>query len=187
MGSYWPEYDVATNAQSDPILCPKFTSSSVQKLFLIETWSFCPSSYNWDPTGITEYTLHPWSIWYYCIPNTLNDLTNNAYQSLMKLPLGTYGVKTKLVDKTGCAAWPARNYCDPSISSIISTVCTGGKYWPEGSDIQITWTGGKYWNSGNNFQLSTCPVNYSCESGTENPSRWAAGAIWQAGSIKGTK
>ena len=178
MESYWPEYDTATNVQSDPIPCPKFTSSSVQKLFLIETWSFCPSSYNWDPTGITEYTLHPWSIWYYCIHNTLNDLTNNTYQSLMKWPLGTYGVKTKLVDKTGCAAWPAGNYCDPSISSITSTVCTGGKNWPEGSDIRIAWTRGKYWNSGNNFQLSTCPVNYSCESGTENPSRWAAGAIW---------
>ena len=86
MGSYWPEYDKATNTQSDPIPCPKFTSSSVQKLFLIEMWSFCPSSYNWDLTGITEYTLHPWSIGYYCIPNTLNDLSNNAYQSLMKWP-----------------------------------------------------------------------------------------------------
>ena len=96
----------------------------------------------------------------------------------MKWSLDTYGVKIKLADKARCAAWPAKNYCDPSISSITSAVCTGGNNWPEGSDIQITWTGDKYWNSGNNFQLSSCPVNYICESGTENQSRWAAGAIW---------
>ena len=189
IGYYCPEYDQTTQTQSDPLKCPIYTSSSIQKLFLVEMCTYWPAGYDCNAEGITEYQLYPWAIGYYWLPNALNDLTNTPknYISKNQWPLGTYGAKTKVVDKTGCTTWPAGYYCDPSISSTTPKVCTGGNYCPEGSDIQITCIGGKYWNTATNFQQTTWTLNYYCYPGTENPSRWAAGVICPAGTLKGTK
>ena len=189
IGYYCPEYDQVTNTQSDPIQCPIYTSSSIQKLFLVEMCTYWPAGYDWNALGITEYQLYPCAIGYYCLPNALNDLTNTPanYISKNKCPLGTYGAMTKLTDQTGWTTCPAGYYCDPSISSTTPTVCTGGNNCPEGSDIQITCIGGDYWNTGNNFQQTICPVNYYCYPGTENPTRCPAGVICPSGSLTGTK
>ena len=151
--------------------------------------TYWPAGYDWNALGITEYQLYPCVIGYYCLPNALNDLTNTPanYVSKNKCPLGTYGAKTKLTDKTGWTTCPAGYYCDPSISSTTPTVCTGGNNCPEGSDIQITCIGGDYWNTGNNFQQTICPVNYYCYPGVENQVRCPAGVICPVGSLTGNK
>lgn len=189
IGYYCPEYDQSTNTQEDPQECPIYTSSSVQKLFLVEMCSYCPAGYNCNTTAITEYQLHPCPLGYYCLPNALNDLVNtdSEYQSLHKCPNGTYGAKTGLTTENGCNTCPAGSYCDPAISPTEPQTCTAGNYCPEGSELETTCAGGKYCNSTNNYQQSTCPVNYKCESGTGVAIECAAGVICPAGSRRGTK
>lgn len=147
----------------------------------------CPAGTNCDATGITEYQLYKCPIGYYCLPNSLNDLTNSHYKSLHKCPLGTYGAKNSLVAKDGCTICPPGKYCDPAISSTVPTSCTDGNYCPEGSELQITCAGGQYCNGVTNYQQVDCPVNYRCESGTGTPTRCAAGVICPVRSLRGTK
>jgi hypothetical protein len=177
IGYYWTEYDISSNTQADPEPCPKYTYSSVQKLFLKEMCTYCPAGYHCDATNITNYELRKCEIGYFCLPNALNDDTTNKYKSKHQCPLGTYGASTGLTSKLSCTVCPAGSYCDPSISSTTPQTCTGGNYWPEGSELQTTWAGGYYCRTDTNFQQTQCPVNHYCESGTENPTACAAGVI----------
>jgi hypothetical protein len=189
IGYYCPEYDIATSSQSDPIKCPIYTYSSVQKLFLIEMCTYCPAGYNCNEEGISEFQLYSCSLGYFCLPNALNSATGATYPyvSLHKCPLGYYGTKTRLTSYDSCTICPAGFYCDPSISSTSPQGCSSGNYCPEGSELEITCAGGQYCNSTTNYQQTICPVNFRCYPATGTPIACAAGVICPVGSLRGTK
>jgi len=63
--------------------------------------TYCPAGYDCATTGISEYSLHPCPLGYYCLPNALNDASITV-KSLHQCPLGMYGDKTKLTAEDGC-------------------------------------------------------------------------------------
>lgn len=135
---------------SEPIKCPKRTYYSGTGAQDKNSCTVCPGGYLCTDEGISDYTLYPCRVGYYCVLGAT---------FAVACPPGTYGTSDTADSIKDCELCRPGHYCRGG--SDILNECEAGTYCPEGTSIPIPCPVG-YYCKVRAASPEICPIGYYC-------------------------